>query len=469
MDISTDHRSLWLATAEQRRYDPLDGDTGADVLVVGGGMTGLQTAYLLKLGGARVVLIEARRIGGGASGHTTAKITALHGLTYDELTHTLGQEYADVYASANRDAVAAITELIEREAIQCDLRRDDSYTYAMDDGERARVEREVEAASRAGLEAEFVEDPPVPYRTRGAVRLPGQACFHPVRYLQALAALVDGDRCRVHETTRALDLDEDTGTVETTGGRVSAGHVVVATQFPVFDRSLLSMRIMPRRAYVLAARTATAPEGMTISAAEDYHSLRRHSDGGATYAILSGAPHRTGEGGDERDRYLMLGQWAAQHFAGAPVDHSWSTQDIFTNDDVPLIGHYREDHERLWAATGFKGWGMSHSMVAARIISDGILGEDDPWAGLYDPWGRSLLSGAGRFLSQAASSVKNFAVERVEHPDHPTCTHMGCTLQWNQAERSWDCPCHGSRYDETGEVLTGPAISALEEAGAGGA
>jgi glycine/D-amino acid oxidase-like deaminating enzyme len=455
------HHSLWVATTDMSSYRPLAGNVRTQVLVIGGGMTGLQTAYLLKLSGAQVVLIERSLLGRGVSGHTTAKITALHGLAYDRLEGSLGSEKAAVYADANQRALEEIVGLIDRESIECDLVREAACTYAVSDDERARVESEATSARAAGLAAEVHDDLPLPYETRGGVWLGDQAHFHPVHYMKALAQLVDGDGCSLHEQTTALSLDEDAMTVVTDRGVVSAEHIVVATHFPVFDHGPMSMRVMSRRSYVIAARLAQAPAGMFITAADDYKSVRSHPGEPEPYVLVGGEPHRTGEGGDTRKRYQALQDWAADKFTPDTVDFAWSTQDMWTNDDLPFIGRLRKDGERIWTATGFKGWGMTHSMVAARIISEGILGRSTPWTELYDPWGRSLLQGAGRLLSQAAVSVKSLVIEKMISGD-PACTHMGCTTKWNEAERTWDCPCHGSRFTEDGKVLHGPAVEPLK-------
>jgi len=227
------------------------------------------------------------------------------------------------------------------------------------------------------------------------------------------------------------------------------------------------MRVMARRSCVAAVPLSEPLPGMYISASDDHHSVRTHEIDGRQWAFVNGEPHRTGSGGDERERYLRLWGWADERFALRPHSYDWSTQDVFTVDDLPFIGRYRKDDARILTATGFRGWGMTHSMVAARIISDAIQGKDNDWAGLYDPWDRSFTKGAGALFSQAAHSVKSLVIDKLISGD-PACTHMGCTTKWNEAERSWDCPCHGSRFDEQGDVLHGPAIEPLKSPPAGG-
>jgi glycine/D-amino acid oxidase-like deaminating enzyme len=468
MDEPAQRHSLWVATTPDfPEYPGLEGDATADVLVIGGGMTGLQTAYLLKLAGLSVVLIDRHRLARGVSGHTTAKITALHGLTYDRLAHVFGAEAAQVYAAANAAALDDIVGIVRRETIDCGLERAAACTYATTEEEREQVEREVEAARAAGLAAELRENLPLPYETLGGVWLERQACFHPVRYLRALAELVHGGGCSIHEMTAALELDEEAARVKTDRGLIKTRYVVLATHFPVFDRGPLSMRVMARRSYVAAAPRSDPLPGMYISASDDHHSARTHEIEGRRWAVVNGEPHRTGDGGDERERYLRLWGWADERFALRQHSYDWSTQDVFTVDDLPFIGRYRKDDARILTATGFRGWGMTHSMVAARIISDAVQGRDNEWAGLYDPWERSFTKGAGALFTQAAHSVKSLVIDKLISGD-PACTHMGCTTKWNDAERSWDCPCHGSRFDERGDVLHGPAIEPLKAPPDGG-
>ncbi len=460
MEHAAQRHSLWVATTDMPSYAPLAGDTRTQVLVIGGGMAGLQTAYLLKKAGVQVTLIERGLLGRGVSGHTTAKITALHALTYEKIGRMLGGEAASIYARANVVALEDIVDLVHQESIDCGLERDAACTYADTMSEREQIEREVEAAQAAGLPVEFREDLALPYPTQGGVWLAGQARFHPGSYMKALAQRLDGDGCSVHEHTVALDLDEDAGRVKTDQGIVSAGHIVIATHFPIFDHGPLALRVSPHRSYVVAARYPSPPAGMYISAADNYRSIRQHPAEGEPYLLLGGEHHHVGEGGDTRSHYDRLETWAGLSFSGAAVDFAWSTHDMRTNDSVPFIGRYRKGNERIWTATGFKGWGMTHSMVAARIISDRILGRPNDWAKLFDPWERSFLHGPGALFSQAATSVRSLVIDKVTSHD-PACTHMGCTTSWNEAERSWDCPCHGSRFTESGEVLHGPAISPL--------
>jgi glycine/D-amino acid oxidase-like deaminating enzyme len=456
------HRSLWLATTQDSGYPHLSGHHEVDALVIGGGMTGLQTAFLLKQAGLRVIVIEAGAIGQGVSGHTTAKVTALHGLAYSHLAGVLGKEPAALYADANATALQAIVGLIERHGIECGLERQTTTTYAASSSEARSVENEVVAAQAAGLAATFVAEPSLPHATFGAVALADQACFHPRQYMLALAAMIDGGGCAVHEHSRARSLDDRAMTVTCDTATVTARHIIVATHFPVFDHGPLSARVMPRASYLLAVRLhGDVPEGMHMSAGENFRSTRPCRLGDEEYLLVGGEPHRVGEGGDTRDRYGRLEEWARTTFSVDSVPYSWSTHDMRPVDSVPFIGPFG-GHEGIWSATGFRGWGMTHSMVAALVFHDAVLGQENVWRELYDPRRLNLRASGRSFVEQSLDSVKHVVGDRIFKRDQPACTHMGCIVQENAAEQTWDCPCHGSRFHRNGDVVHGPANRPLD-------
>jgi glycine/D-amino acid oxidase-like deaminating enzyme len=458
------HPSLWMETTPSTAYPQLKGQASADVAVIGGGMAGLQTTLLLKRAGMTVVLLESRALGSGVSGFTTAKITALHGVAYAPLRSSLGAERAALYADANQTALKAMVTVIDDEGIACDLREDVAVTYAESAEERRQIEEEAEAARQAGLPVEFADDLPLPFPTLGGVTLAGQARFHPRRYLLALAERVNGEGSAIYERSPVVELDDQAMTVRTAEGSVAAGAVVIATHAPIFDHGPLLARAMPRRSYALAVRLPNGQleRGMYISAGQDYHSIRPHDGQDGSFLILGGQPHRTGEGGDTVQRYAALERWSREHFAFDTVDYRWSTHDQFTLDRVPFIGRFRPGQDKVLVATGFKGWGMTHSMVAAIMLRDRLLGRSNPWSELYDPWRGNIKASAGPFMRQAADTVKHLVGDKVVKRKNPSCTHMGCTLQPNEAEESWDCPCHGSRFSMRGAVLVAPAIKPLK-------
>jgi glycine/D-amino acid oxidase-like deaminating enzyme len=463
---------LWLATTERSDYAPLDGDATVDVAVIGGGIAGLTTALRLKEEGKRVAVLEAGRIVEGVTAYTTAKVTSLHGLIYDHLARSFDEETARLYAQANQAALGLIARNVDRYRIDCDFERAAAYTYTTKAEEVEQIRAEVEAARKAGLEAQLVTETSLPFPVAGAIRLDHQAQFHPRKYLLGLAQLVDEDGSHVWEHTKALEVEdasEDGGRcrVMTDRGVVTADAIVMATHFPLFDNAFYFARMEPFRSYALAfSLGGLPPEGMYITPNSE-HSIRRHRLGdGREVLIVGGEGHKTGKADDTPERYARVEAWAREHFPVQDVLYSWSTQDFETFDRIPFIGLSGPGAKRLYVATGFKGWGMTSGTLAGLTISQAILGHPSPWAEVFHP-NRVELAGAGDMIKANLGVAKDFVVDHLA-PDQgsetPTCTHMGCKLNWNRAEESWDCPCHGSRFSAEGAVLNGPAQKPLEKA-----
>jgi glycine/D-amino acid oxidase-like deaminating enzyme/nitrite reductase/ring-hydroxylating ferredoxin subunit len=497
------HGSVWLETAQRPPARPaLEGDVHADVVVIGGGIVGITSALLLTEAGARVALVEADRLASGVSGHTTAKVTSQHGLIYASLRSGHGAEAARLYGQANEEALAWVAARVERDAIECDFRRQPAYAYVTSRAGRARVKREVEAARAAGLPATLVETTPLPYPVEAAVRFEGQADFHAGRYLLALAARLAAGGCRVLEHTRAVELGTDGAgrcVAKAPGGRVLADRAVVATHYPFLDRSLAFARVHPQRSYAIACRIdGPVPAGMHISAEQPTRSVRGIPLDGEELLLVGGEGHRTGTGGDTEERYERLEAFAREHWAGVDVRYRWSAQDNETIDGLPYVGPLTPRSNRTFMATGFAKWGMTGGTAAALLLADLVLGRQNRYASLYDPWRvRSVASATRKLISENAVAGTRFVHDRISKPGlrdvaelgpgeadvvrmdgekvaayrdeagalhavSTRCTHLGCQVNWNSAERSWDCPCHGSRFAPDGSVLQGPAVHALE-------
>jgi glycine/D-amino acid oxidase-like deaminating enzyme/nitrite reductase/ring-hydroxylating ferredoxin subunit len=490
--------SVWLATGPpQSELPALDGDVRADVAVIGGGIVGVTTALLLQEAGARVVLLEANRIGHGVTGHTTAKVSSQHGMIYSRLISAVGEDGARTYGEANEAALDWIAGRVERDSIDCDFRRRPSFAYVSSNSSQA--EDEAQAALDAGLPARFSETTPLPFEVAAAVRFDDQGEFHPHKYLLALAAQLDGD---VYERTQAVQVHTgDDCVVETPGGRVTAGRVVVATHYPFLDRSLAFARVHPQRSYAILCRIAgRPPEGMFISGDSPTRSVRGVPLDGDELLLVGGEGHRTGSGGDTEERYRRLEEFAREHWDVERVEYRWSAQDGTTVDTVPYVGALTPRSDRILMATGFAKWGITGGTAAALILSDLVGGRENPWASLFDPWRLELSAvprALPRLIKDNAEIAAHFVGDRlttpgrraledlppgeadiVRHDGHklaayrdedgtvtavsPTCTHLGCQVSWNRAERSWDCPCHGSRFAPDGSVLEGPAVRPLE-------
>ncbi|HYY96577.1 MAG TPA: FAD-binding oxidoreductase, partial [Pyrinomonadaceae bacterium] len=344
--------SLWIATTPETDYPRLPEDLTVDVAVLGGGITGIATAYLLKRSGASVAVVEAGRIVKGVTGNTTAKITSLHSLIYDHLASQFGEEKAQLYGDAQEAAKERIAALVGELNIDCDFRRASAYTYTLLDEEVSQVEAEVKAAVKLGLPASFVESTELPFPVKGAVRFDNQAQFHPRKYLLALAERVAGGGSHVFEETRALDVEGgQTCTVKTSRGTIRAKSVVFATHFPYQDPNVYFAAMHPVRSYVLGCRlNGPAPQGMYVSVGTPHHSVRSNPYEGGEIVMLGGEHHKTGQGGDTSDHYLRLEEWARANFDIQSIEFRWSTQDQSTVDKVPYIGKLSAGSDHLYVA-----------------------------------------------------------------------------------------------------------------------
>jgi glycine/D-amino acid oxidase-like deaminating enzyme/nitrite reductase/ring-hydroxylating ferredoxin subunit len=493
--------SFWLESTPDTSYPPLEGGVSVDVAVIGAGIAGLTAAVLLKRAGKTVAVVEAKRIARGASGYTTAKVTSGHGVVYSELTKTFGAEGARIYAEANQAALDRVAQFVEGDAIDCDFERKANYVYAESKEEVEAIEHEVDAARRCGLDVSFVDDTPLPYDVTGAIRLENQAQFHPRKYLLALAATVPGDGSHLFELTRAVDVEEGgLYDVRTDRGTVAARDVIVTTHLPFLDRGLFFAKTYPHRSYAAAAPIAEeqAPDGMFINSGTPTRSARTIRDGERLLLQVGGQGHKTGEAEDTAGRYAELERFLREHWPEAgPIEYRWSTQDYMSFDRVPYIGRLRRRSRHVYTATGFNKWGMTSGTVAAMILSDRILGRENEWAELFESTRLKPRASAPKFLKESALVGFSFVGDRVTSGDRasaeglangegalvrisgrkravfrdeagglhvlsPVCRHLHCIVAWNAAERTWDCPCHGSRYTGEGRVIQGPAVKDLK-------
>ena len=487
--------SLWLDGSEPAGYRRLEVDREFDVAVLGGGIAGLTAALLLKRDGARVAVVESGRVGRGVTGCTTAKVSALQATMYSTIRRHHGSEACAVYGEASRAAVELVATLAGEESIECELERRAAVTYAALERERAAVAGEAEAAGEAGLDVSLDDEAGLPHPTFGAVRLDDQIQFHPVRYCEGLAAAVDGGGSSVFERTRALGVDDGAPcVVRTPLATLSARQVVVATHYPILDRGLYFARLEAQRSYCVAAsvRGDVPAREMSISAGSPTRSTRSRGD----VLIVGGEGHSAGSSRAQPKRFVRLEEFARAHWDVERVTHRWSAQDPVPYDHLPVIGPYLPRSSRLFVASGFSKWGLTSATFAAIILRDLIGARDNAWAPRFSP---SRLS--PRSTPKIAKLGARFAAELVGERLRPAqqgataevprgearivrdglgkagvyrddegelhavslrCTHLGCLLRFNSAERSWDCPCHGSRFDVDGGVLQGPAVTPLE-------
>jgi glycine/D-amino acid oxidase-like deaminating enzyme/nitrite reductase/ring-hydroxylating ferredoxin subunit len=493
--------SIWVATTPDTDYPRLEADVTVDVAVVGAGITGITAALLLKRAGKRVALLDSKRIVRGATGYTTAKVTSGHGLVYGTLTKTFGEDGARIYAESNQAAIERIADLAREAEIECDFERKDNYVIAEQPDQRGQVEREAEAMSKLGLPASFVTETPLPFEVSGAVKLEHQAQFHPRKYLLGLAATIPGDGSHVFENSLARFVNRGApSVVETELGNVRATDVILATHMPFMDRGFFFTKASPHRSYAVAAPIdpAQAPDGMFLNAGLPTRSVRTIRDGDRLLLQAGGQGHKPGPAGeDERERYDVLEGYLREHWPGAgEVEYRWSTQDYMSLDRVPYVGRLHRRSEHVYVATGYSKWGMTAGTVAAELLADAVLGRENPWAPLYDSKRLNPRTTAGKFLQENASTGYRFFAQRLArsgkrapgelapgegallrvgglkravykdesgevHVLSPVCRHLWCYVEWNEAERSWDCPCHGSRYTGEGRLIQGPSVQNL--------
>lgn len=499
MDLEGSHESVWVATAPGVEYPRLAEDVRVDVAVVGGGIVGITTAYLLKARGRSVAVLEADRILRGVTGHTTAKLTSQHGPRYHGLVKRFGLERARLHGEANQAALEWVRERVDDLGVDASLERAPAYVYSTHRREVGMLREEARVARDLGLPASFVTETDLPFSVEGAVRFDDQAHFHPRAFLLSLAEVFTEGGGLIFERTRATSVrDGAPCSVETEGGTVTADDVVVATNVPVNDRRYFVTRMKPVRSYGVAFQSRHPLSGMYINAGEPVRSVRRFDGPDGPMLVFVGDNHPVGHGEHTEQHHRNLIQFARDHFDVDGVAYHWSTQDYYPSDGLPYVGRSSPGGGRVWTATGFQGWGMTMGTVAALLFADLLAGEQNALADLYDPFsaGRvardlvrpSLLAQQGhvgrmfiaqrlrdhpaRELGRGDGAVvevdgKRVAVHRdregVLHARGAECMHMGCVVAWNHAEQSWDCPCHGSRFAGTGGVLHGPATRPLPE------
>ncbi|MBA3433528.1 MAG: FAD-dependent oxidoreductase [Actinobacteria bacterium] len=493
-----DRVSFWLDSTDGSDLPSLIGSETADVAVVGGGIVGLTTALLLATSGQRVVLVERAHLASGVSGFTTAKVTAGHSLVYSRLESDYDEETARRYAEVQLAGLELVRRLVDEHRIACDLEAVPNYVAAETEKELESIEREVEAAKRAGLDARLAPGADIPFASTGAVQLPDQRQFHPRRYLLGLAQATLGAGGRIVERSPVLGVEgEGPYVVRTETGQVHAPTVVVATSYPIVEPGFFATRIHPWRSYVVAARLSNddGPHGMFINAGRPSRSVRTALlEGGGRLLLVGGEGHRVGQASETEERYATLERFMREHFAVGETLYRWSTQDAFSVDGLPFVGRV-SDKQDIFVATGFAGWGMTNGSAAALSIAGEIGGTPPPWGQVLGLQRRHLRAAANEFLrentnvavqqvagalrgggdSQADLGAGKAAILNVDgsdvaayrdpngvlHSVSATCTHMGCKVSWNASESSWDCPCHGSRFTPDGAVLHGPALQAL--------
>lgn len=493
------HTSPWTDTAERPTFPQLEGDIAVDVAIVGGGITGLTAAALLKRAGRSVAVIEALRIGSGVSGRTTAHLTLSADARYQELASTFGLEGARHVAESQRAAIECIAAFAAEERIDCDFERVPGYLYTETTRDIPMLQREAEIANRLGIAVRLIDDVPLPFPALAAVQFDNQAQFHPLKYLYGLARTIPGNGCHIFEQTRVLDIRDGTiCRIHTDQGDLRANQVILATHAPIHSFGFLAdllvtiqSKVVPYRSYVLGVRLdGPPPQGLFWDTADPYHYLRRATDAQGDLLIVGGADHQTGHVSDTTRHYTDMECYVQERFAVTSVDYYWSAQSFEPADGLPYIGAAAL-HPRIYVATGYSGNGMTFGTMAGILLADQLQGRANPWSDLYGA-NRLNLSGGGQLVSFNVDVAARYVGDRLRsdgtalpniphnegrivsiggeqfavyrdadgqlHSFSPVCTHAHCIVRWNAAEKTWDCPCHGGRYDAQGFVLNGPPV-----------
>lgn len=413
-------------------FPPMGSSTKTDVLIIGGGMAGILCAHRLKKAGVDCILVEADHICGGITGDTTAKITLQHGLIYDKLLKKFGSGKAQLYLQSQQEALQEYAQLCQN--ISCDFEIKDSYVYSVSN--RAKIEKEVGALNRLGCAAEFSAAKDLPFPVAGAVRVKNQAQFHPLKFAYELSKGLP-----IYEKTKVLELMP--GKVLTNRGQITCKKMIVATHFPILNKhGSYFLKMYQHRSYVLALEGAQVMDGMYVDEDKKGLSFRTYGN----LLLLGGGSHRTGKKGGA---WAELEAFSNTYYHSARVVGKWATQDCMTLDDIPYIGQYSKNTPDLYVATGFNKWGMTSSMVSSMILSDLVQEKENEYAQVFSP-SRSILH--PQLAVNAFESITGLLTPTV-----PRCPHLGCALKYNSAEHSWDCPCHGSRFTESGKLINNPA------------
>jgi glycine/D-amino acid oxidase-like deaminating enzyme/nitrite reductase/ring-hydroxylating ferredoxin subunit len=493
--------SYWRDFIDLPEFPRLDKDINVDVVIVGGGITGITSAYLLVNEGLRVAILEAGKLLNGTTGHTTAKITAQHDVIYDELIHNFGRSKARLYYEANEEALRFIKKNVNEQQINCDFSGQDAYIYATTDQYARKLEKEAEAYKKIGINGGLVDKIPFNFKIQNGLVMKNQAQFHPIKYLSHLIQIITEKGGLIYENTTAVNVDTGKRPTVLTreGPRVKGNYVLSCSHFPFYEGlGFYSARMYAERSYVIATKTKKPfPGGMYISADPPTRSLRSATINGEELVLIGGESHKTGQGKDTMEHYKALETFGQQFFGLDDIIYRWSAQDLITLDKIPYIGAITSSQSNILIATGYRKWGMTNGTAAALLFRDKILDKKNPYQNLYTPSRFSVHPSLKNFLVENADVVGHLIEGKLELPNKSardlsndegavisikghrkgaykdeegklhivdtTCTHIGCEVEWNNSERTWDCPCHGSRFSYTGEVIEGPAEKPLQQ------
>ena len=496
-------KSYWVDSTDLTNYPKLEKDIKTDVCIIGGGITGISTAYLLsKESDLDITLLEADRMGMGVTANTTAKVTSQHGLIYDYLYNSFGKESMEAYLNSNEEAIRLIENIIKNENIECNFTKEDAYVYTCEKNNDEKIKKEVEALKFAGFEAEYVKDSPLPFEIVSAVKFKNQAQFHARKYLLSLLKVLEKNNVNLFENSKVVDIKHrnDVYEIYVNECRVECKYLIMATHYPIKNfPGMYFIKMYQDSSYVVAIETDKEIfDGIYISCDTPTTSFRNVAqENGKKLLLVGGSGHKTGDTSVKiEDSYINLENYIKTIYPDAKVKYKWMTEDCVSLDKIPYIGEFSNFLPNMYVATGYKKWGMTTSHVAARIITDKILDKENLYAKIYTATRLEPIKNSKEFGNMLKQSTYSLAINKVTPPIMdfeelendsggvvnyngeklgiykdkngeifavvPYCKHLGCELSWNNLEKTWDCPCHGSRYDYKGNIITEPTTESLD-------
>ena len=499
--------SLWLNEKTKEKFPKLEKDLETQVCIIGAGIFGISTAYYLTQKGYNVTILERDKIANRVTGHTTAKITSQHGLIYHYLLSQYGKEFARKYYLANQKSIQEIEKIITQNQIDCDFERQNSCVYTTNQSEIEKIEEELQALKELDIEASKTEKTPLPFEIVSGIEFKNQAQFNPIKYIDGLVKQIIDSKGKIFENTICYDVKRvgDSYICYTENNTVKAKYVVLASHYPFINfPGVYFAKMYQSSSYVIGIDTKSELfDGMYINIQSPIYSFRTAKDEDKEILLLGGGDHKTGENICYKDSYGLLEEKAKQWYPNCEIKYRWSTRDCITLDKIPYIGEFSNTLPNMYVGTGFNKWGMTSSNVAARIITDKIDEKENEYSEVFEATRLNPIVNKDEVKNMVSQTVKSLVVERIEEPEKvindktslddlkqetgqiiewngekvgvykdiegkmfavkPVCTHLGCILNWNGADKTWDCPCHGSRFDYTGKNLYNPALKDLEK------
>lgn len=494
--------SFWKESVKETNYPSLEKNIETEVCVIGAGIAGIVTAYDLTKQGKKVALIDKDRCAMGVTANTTAKITSQHGLFYKYLTDTFGIEEARNYLEANEEAIRCVKQIIDENNIDCDFEYQDAYVYTNDEKEVDKIKEEVNCVNNLGLDAEYCTETSLPFEVLAAIKFKNQAQFNIRKYLVSLLKVLENKGTYIYENSKVIDVQrngENYKIVTETGTTIESKYVVITTHYPIINfPGYHFLKMYQDRSYVIAIETNSELfNGMYISSGTPSISFRTILDGDKRLLAVGGSGHKTGDNSVEMDEnYEQLEKYIKKIYPDANIKYKWSTQDCVSLDKVPYIGEFSKLMPNVYVATGFKKWGMTTAHVAAKIITDKILDRENKYEKIFSSLRFNPLKNYKEFGNMLKQTTYSLVINKIKLPKEtyedlepgtggvveyngeklgiykdengklygikPYCSHLGCELSWNNLEKTWDCPCHGSRFTIEGKVLNEPAVKDIE-------